>query len=171
MTYRSDVDIDSTDEYGRTPLMYAAMRGKTALLRQLITQRADIHRQDPNSLTPLIFAARDGHTDTVKTLLDAKANPNPYTRYGFSPLIAAAQNGHTATVAALLDRFADTGHKNIHGRTALDEALLYNQLETVEVLRPAQEGAHHIDGEPELLTEPPPEGVATLRQRFPGPQT
>lgn len=78
----------------RTPLIYAAARGSTAVVDVLCRHGADPnireHRHEYGTfvdMTPLHYAARNGHEDTVAALL----------RYGAEP---RARDSHTGETAA-----------------------------------------------------------------------
>ena len=57
---------------GGTPLMSAASRGRSDLLRLLLNAGADINAQRPGGYTALMIAARLGRLDAVQTLLNVE---------------------------------------------------------------------------------------------------
>jgi hypothetical protein len=62
-------EINSRDNDGRTPLLWAAARGHEAVVRLLLdTGKADIDSKDRAGLTPLWWAAARGHEAIVKVL-------------------------------------------------------------------------------------------------------
>jgi ankyrin repeat protein len=67
---RGDVDADSKDEDGRTPISHAARNGYEAVL----VDRDDIEAdsKDENSRTPLLHAERNGHKTVVRLLQSNK---------------------------------------------------------------------------------------------------
>jgi ankyrin repeat protein len=81
------IEIDNRDEYGLTPLMWAAMSGQAALpdrsglttIELLIERQAEIDRTDERGRTALMHAAEQGQVAIVELLL-AKGNPNIETR-------------------------------------------------------------------------------------------
>jgi ankyrin repeat protein len=58
------------DEYGRTPLLWAAENGHEAVVKLLLDKDADIESKDKNDRTPLSWAAKKAHEAVVKLLLD-----------------------------------------------------------------------------------------------------
>jgi ankyrin repeat protein len=52
--------VDTGDDNGVTPLMYAALEGDSHRVRQLVAQRADLSRQNNHGRTALMFAALCG---------------------------------------------------------------------------------------------------------------
>lgn len=53
--------------------MVAAAKGKSAMVRELLTHGADPNIDDNDSWTALLCAAKEGHTDIVLQLLDHNA--------------------------------------------------------------------------------------------------
>ncbi|KAH7116583.1 hypothetical protein B0J13DRAFT_459072, partial [Dactylonectria estremocensis] len=66
---QSNVDIDSKDEWGRTPLSWAAGNGHEAIVRLLLdSDRVEIDSKDEWGRTPLWWAAALEHDAIVKLL-------------------------------------------------------------------------------------------------------
>ncbi len=62
--------------HGYTPAYVAAEAGNSAVLRQLITARADPFRADKNEVTPLDRAASRGHAAAVRLLVATHVERN-----------------------------------------------------------------------------------------------
>jgi ankyrin repeat protein len=62
------------DEYGRTPLHYAAAEGNVMRCHQLLTSGSDPNAQDDDSWTPLHFAAQAVSPVVTEILLSAGAS-------------------------------------------------------------------------------------------------
>jgi len=105
---RRYVNPDSSSQFCRTPLSWAAGNGHEVTVK-LLLEREDVN---PNTLdteygrTPLLWAVRNSHEGTVKLLLGRKdVNPDtPDTKYGLTPLSQASWNGHEGIVKLLLGR-------------------------------------------------------------------
>ncbi len=67
-------DVNSRDEYGRTPLHLASYENHNIDMRILINLGADINAQDKQGRTPLMYAAADGKDDAVILLVSRRAN-------------------------------------------------------------------------------------------------
>ena len=67
-------NFEAEDEYGQTPLSWAAQNGHTEVVKLLLDVKANIKAEDKSGQTPLSLAAQNGHTEVVKLLLDVKAN-------------------------------------------------------------------------------------------------
>ena len=104
----NNVDVDSKDGYGRTPLSWAAERGHGAVAKLLL----DKEGVDPDfkdgiyGQTPLSWAAANGHEAVVELLLDHEGvDPDSKDgKYGQTPLSWAAEKGYEAVVKLLLDK-------------------------------------------------------------------
>ena len=86
---------------GWNPLIYAAWRGHTEVVRYLLGKGAEIDSPALNGITALMMAARGGHFETVKLLLWEVANPNLRSDSGATALQWALNAGNT-DIAALL---------------------------------------------------------------------
>ena len=65
-------DVNARDEYGQTPLMYAAGANSGEVLQALISAGADIHAETPAKWNASHYAARDNiNPEAIMTLIDA----------------------------------------------------------------------------------------------------
>lgn len=83
------------DQPGWAPIHYAAIEGKTEVLRFLLDQGAMIDAPAPNGATALMLTARGGHIAALKLLLERGANPALRTDSGGSALDWAEAANHT----------------------------------------------------------------------------
>ena len=67
-------DIESKDDYGRTPLSWAAEGGHKAVVKLLLEKGADMESKDDYGQTPLSWAAEGGHEAVVQLLLEKGAD-------------------------------------------------------------------------------------------------
>jgi len=76
-------DIDARDPFGgSSPLITAAVFGKTDMARILINAGADLDFQNNDGSTALISAAFFGRPEIVRLLLDAGADKSIKNKYG-----------------------------------------------------------------------------------------
>jgi len=70
------IDVNSRDDYGRTPLHIASAENHTIDMRVLIELGAAINAQDKQGRTPLMYAAAGAKGDAVALLVSEVANVN-----------------------------------------------------------------------------------------------
>jgi ankyrin repeat protein len=138
---RSDVDVNSRDDIGRTPLMRVVLLTKKEVRKlselteeseaehadesmvRLLLGRSDVEAdsKDCGGSTPLSEAAAMGKEVIVKLLLersDVEADSKDFC--GSTPLSEAAAMGRDVIVKLLLERYAvEADSKGFMGRTPL----------------------------------------------------
>lgn len=105
------------DEYGRTPLHYAALDADAVRVTQLLAGGADPGAPDDDGWTPLHFAAQAFAPEVCEALLRAGAAVDPADSYGNTPLWRAVFDSQgRGDVIALLRRYgADPWRANASG--------------------------------------------------------
>ena len=141
---RRDVNPNSPDGNGRTPLSFATnepwtphySRGNKSVL-ELLLERGEIDPNfaDSNGRTPLSFAAESGNVHLVKLLLEREdLNPNSSDNYGQTPLSFAVNMGRKDVVKLLLQRGdINPNSPDINGQKPLSYASVRGQA---EIMRP-----------------------------------
>ena len=133
---------DETDEYGVTPLMWAARYNAVHAMAVLLDSGADVNARDTNNRwTPLLHAIHRQHANAVALLLERGADPNAATPGGVTPLMMAADDGRPAMVKVLLEYGADPRVEGPGGVTALTQAVSGGALTDVTD-RPLLGGCH-----------------------------
>src|SRR5262245_38576630 len=87
--------------YPWTPLMNAASRGNTDVVRLLLERCADPDRQDLDSFRAVTLAAADGHWDIVRLLVEHGADTRQGDGYGKTAVDYAKENGRPELVRLL----------------------------------------------------------------------
>jgi ankyrin repeat protein len=144
------LDVNSKDAADQTPLMNAAGRGNTAMVKWLLAKGADVNavsaeksggmvKNGPIGLgkfTALILASTYGPAETVRALLDAGAEVNAKDIRGMTPLMYAVTSDHAeaAIVKLLLARGADVTVKSAAGETVADWARKSNAPAVLQAL-------------------------------------
>jgi ankyrin repeat protein len=102
-----NLDLDSKDTKGRTPLYIAAERGASVLTRMLLDKGADVNAQGGEHGNILYAALAKGNKEIVKLLLDKGADVNAQGGVYGNVLVAASFGGYKEIVKLLLDKGAD----------------------------------------------------------------
>ena len=64
------MDVNSRDEFGYTPLVWAAKGGYEAVVQQLLKRGGvNVNSKDIYGYTPLAWAANEGHEAVVRLLV------------------------------------------------------------------------------------------------------
>ncbi|KAI0532365.1 hypothetical protein GGR58DRAFT_490623 [Xylaria digitata] len=130
-------DVESKDRFKRTPLLWAAARGREAVVKLLLEKGAELEAKDDDSYgrTLLLWAAEKGHEAVVKLLLEKGAELEAKDdNAGWTPLFWAAAEGHEAVVKLLLEKGAELEAKDNAGRTPLSVAAARGRKAVVKLL-------------------------------------
>jgi uncharacterized protein len=132
--------VDSVDEDGRTPLIYAAYNGHTAVIKKLIQKGASVNFADREGHTSLMMAASGPFPDAVKLLIDSQADPDMRDKTDkFTAIMYAASEGQLEVVKILLASNADPFLKDKDGDDALSFAVKNNHQAVAELLKALQQ--------------------------------
>lgn len=94
-------DVNLANDYGRTPLMYAAERGYSEIVQMLLEKNANVDPQDSQGFTALMLAVDNNYPDIVQLLLNAKADINLRTKNGDTALNLAHYKGNESIIEML----------------------------------------------------------------------
>jgi len=128
--------VNTMDQEGNTPLMWAARNGHSEIVKMLLAKGADVDTEDSRGATPLMAASGHGHTEVVKALLDNGADVNAVDRAGITALVVASGYGFAEIVKLLLDKGAELAPFGAH-KNALEEAQRQGHTEIVVLLKKA----------------------------------
>jgi ankyrin repeat protein len=123
--------IEARTAQDESPLMIAALKGQTALVRKLVDRGADVNKP---GWAPLHYAATGGHLEIMNLLLEHHAFIDAESPNGTTPLMMAAHYGTPAAVKLLLEAGADTAMRNQLGLTAIDFAQRANRADSAELI-------------------------------------
>ncbi|MEJ2601157.1 MAG: ankyrin repeat domain-containing protein [Anaerolineales bacterium] len=123
-------DPDIPNLIGRTPLVNAAVWGKTNSLKALLGYGANVNSIELWGGTALDAARDDNNYENVKLLIEAGADVNARDVDGNTPLMKAVLNKQADIEKLLLQNGADPNVKNNYGHTLEDmrRMSMLNQL-------------------------------------------
>lgn len=124
-------NVETRTVKDESPLMMAALKGHTDLVRKLIERNADVNK---TGWTPLHYAATNGHLAIIELLLENHAYIDAESPNGTTPLMMAAHYGTPAAVKLLLEAGADPTLKNQLGMNAFDFAMRGNRQDAAELI-------------------------------------
>lgn len=129
------------DYHGWDALMFAASRGHSTCVTQLLDYGTVISQSDAFGRTALHLVCTSTAADInlaviVWKLIAAGFGVNDRDVLGYTPLIYAAESGKLRLVKILLEVYADTGHKTTSGHTALTAARKIGHHEVADILEP-----------------------------------
>ena len=122
---------NSKDE---SPLMMAAIKGHTELVKLLIAKDADVNK---TGWTPLHYAASSAKKSIIEILLNHSAYIDAESPNGSTPLMMAAMYGNAECVRLLLEGGADPTLINQSGLSASDFAKRVSRLDSVALIEAA----------------------------------
>ena len=118
-------DVMARNEYGTTPLHWAAGYSTLANIKALIAAGADVMARDNYGYTTLLWAAKGANEDVVRFLISSGVGIDARSLGGDTPLLAAAGSifGPVKDILELLLYVgADIEKRNLEGETALSLA-------------------------------------------------
>ena len=122
--------INQVDEFERTPLGWAALRGDLSAVKFLVQKGADVNINSGSS-PPLSLAGAYGHHQCVEVLLNHGADMNFVARDGRTPLHRAAVSGYSnvKTLKVLIRHGADIDALSCAKVTPLEFAIYFDNPE------------------------------------------
>lgn len=134
------VNVNASDMYHRTALMWAADNGKLDCLDYLIAKGANLEATQGDGCTAFMLAAgcsggnKHGKLDCLDHLIAKGANVNATWGYGWTALMGAAQNGKLDLLEHLIAKGADVNAQCNDKATALHGAAFSGHAPCVESL-------------------------------------
>ena len=149
-------DVNTTDRYDFTSLMYATVGNHMGCIKLLINSGADVNKNSSiYRETALLCSIQESNSDreiganvnstnarsltasgvsALKLLLEAGADVNICDISGVSCVMKAAANGNADCMKALLKAGADVNGFSINRISALMFALMVNNIQCLEIL-------------------------------------
>jgi len=129
-------DVNQLDPNGDAPLVMAAYRGHTDIVRQLLDAGADLAAVDPSmKATALHAAAYAGRTEAARLLIERGIDIDRQgPRNGYTALHDAIWQDNVDTAEVIIAGGADLTLKNHEGQTPLDFARAKRRKEIVALI-------------------------------------
>ncbi|PIE98156.1 MAG: hypothetical protein CR988_04285 [Treponema sp.] len=83
------IDVNASDEMGRSPLMEAMFTNKVEIAKLLINKNASVIQQDVYGRSALHEAVETGSVESINIIVQAGGNPMARDTYGVTPLSIA----------------------------------------------------------------------------------
>ena len=120
---------------GRTPLMYASIKGHIDVVDFLLEHGAQIDITDHRGSTALMYACASDNIDVVDRLLAVGCKVNiEHEQTKRTALFEAVSAHNFGIIDRLVAHGADYNHRSANGTTILMNAVAVNSLELVEHL-------------------------------------
>ena len=128
------VNIDHTNEEGKTALMLACGRGHEDIVHSLLSARANVNIQSNNGWTALMIASEHNHTSIIHMLLQANANRHPIKSDELNAVMIASYIGNYEVVELLISKGVDYKYQQEDGVNAFMLACQNRHTQIVELL-------------------------------------
>ena len=125
-----DSNVDARDKEGKTPLYWAARKGDTTAVEQLIRAGADVNARDIGKDTPLGAASRSCSATCMQILIDAGALVENKDCFGYTALANVGKwQDQVVFAETLIQAGASPDALDIHGATAFARSARYNHCD------------------------------------------
>uniref|UniRef100_A0A1X7TJP8 Death domain-containing protein n=1 Tax=Amphimedon queenslandica TaxID=400682 RepID=A0A1X7TJP8_AMPQE len=128
------VNIDHTNEEGRTALMLACERGHEDIVHSLLSAGVNVNIQDNKGWIALMRASEHNHNSIIHMLLQANANPDLKTSNGSNAVMIASYHGNYEVVELLISKGVDYKCQREDGMNAFMLACQNGHTQVVELL-------------------------------------
>ncbi len=132
------INIDATNENGRTPLMAAITEDDLDLVRIIVEAGADLELQARDKETALLYACRvSRNCDIIDYLIESGADKNARNQYKDNALVIAAEYNPNWEICEYLikkQKYDVNDQEDIYHYTPLMAAARFNNIDVVNVL-------------------------------------
>lgn len=130
-------DPNERDTDGRSPLIYAAIRGRSEIARLLFEHRVGVDTQDGLGYSALHYVAQNYFCEFARLLIRHAATVDVEDNHGNTPLGRAVfeSQGRGVMISILLDAGADRNHQNKYGKTPMDLAKLIANYDVTQFFK------------------------------------
>jgi len=111
-----DVDVNTTNLSGKSPLHKAVETNSIPLTTLLLDHGAQVDFPDKYDIVPLVLAADNGNAEMVDLLISRGSS---IKEHGYSALLRASFRGHKDVITKLVEHGMNLNQKDVRGRTLL----------------------------------------------------
>ena len=141
-------NIDSADSDGYTALMWAAQRGDSKSIDQLIQAGADLNKSNRYGMSALLYAAQAADLKCIRALLTAGADSTATDRDKRNALHWAIYlHDEQDIVESLIESGTNVNGRNMDGCSPLTNAAFYHNVISAEALLDYGADIENIDNE------------------------
>lgn len=132
---RSGVNVNATDQKGRTALHLAAKKGRLETVETLLGAGAAVNQRDQSNYQALHLVLLSGHPkpEVLDCLIQGGADFNARTLTGKTPLHLATE--HPSLLRCLISYVEDLNPLDAQRATPFYRAIQFSQLESAAALR------------------------------------
>ena len=113
--------INHSDEFGRTPLMFACENGNLRIVASLLVNGASLYHVDIDSRTPLMYAVEANQPHVVQMLMECRyPNINAQDIYDQTALMMAIRQNNPDIIRMLVNHGAYPDFQDANGSTLDD---------------------------------------------------
>lgn len=128
-------DVNTQDDSGQTPIIYAVKSGNTLAVNYLLEAGANLEAKDDDGATAFHVAIEKADANMVRYFVETlHCDIRSTGSLKRTPLMYAAQSGSLEKIKYLLSSGANFRARDAEGSTALHLAALYGQLDVVKYL-------------------------------------
>ncbi|KAH7348922.1 hypothetical protein BKA65DRAFT_270252 [Rhexocercosporidium sp. MPI-PUGE-AT-0058] len=114
--------VNEQDEFGRTPLIWAAINGWPDVVQSLLELGARPELRDRRNRNAFSYTAEKGWISVLQLLLGVVRDPDEEDSFGRTPISYAAEHGHTAAVEMIYNSgLIHIRSRDFQGRTILHQ--------------------------------------------------
>ncbi|CAM9445105.1 unnamed protein product [Ectocarpus sp. 8 AP-2014] len=128
------IDVNQCDLYGMSPLMFAAEKGSSSVVKILLKNGASVSIKENGGFTALHLSAQHGHPAVTRLLASAGASLEEVNERHCTPLHLAAQRGQWKAMEALIEAGANVNSRVLDGATPLLIASTQGYKDAIKVL-------------------------------------
>lgn len=111
-----DLDLNTKDHDGMTPLHLLARKGETQTVKLLLENGADPNSKNNTGMTPLFLVAENGNAELASLLISNGANTNEADEKGREPLHIAAQFGNDTIIKLFISNGSNPATMDLSGK-------------------------------------------------------